>query len=224
MPLGTTGFVARRDRPAITKPPDQPSSSSSMALLVASGGRRIAHVAGSRPAWIQARQSPCDRGLCDARRAIDRPVRPTCRAPAASPALASRALHNLGSTRLCRRTDAPRAYLEPVVRRTSARFRVSSIREEIRGLDRARARPFESDSAGLLAERRETSDRQAPSRSHGHGRRRPGTRVHAKHNSDPIRNGGSTGVRRGSLELGDKHAAGEGRADTCLRAGTGIRW
>ena len=58
IPLRTTGLVARCGRPAITEQPEQPSSSSSMALLVASGGKTVAHIAGSRPAWTRARQSP----------------------------------------------------------------------------------------------------------------------------------------------------------------------
>jgi hypothetical protein len=41
-------------------------------------------------------------------------------------ALASRALRNWGSTRLRRRTDTSRAYVEPDDRRTSVRFCVSS--------------------------------------------------------------------------------------------------
>ena len=42
----------------------------------------------------------------------------------------------LASTRLRRGSDTPRAYVEPVDRRTSARFRVSSIPQARRRLHR----------------------------------------------------------------------------------------
>ena len=38
-----------------------------MARLVPSGGKTVARLAGSRPAWARARQPRCDRDLCDAR-------------------------------------------------------------------------------------------------------------------------------------------------------------
>ncbi len=97
-----------------------------MALLVVSGGRTVAHVAGSRPAWTRARQSPCDRGLCDARRAIDR--QSVLRA--GRPLPARRSLHAHCTTGVHSPLPAYRCtscLCRAFVRRTSARFRVSSL-------------------------------------------------------------------------------------------------
>ena len=148
--LRTTGLVARCGRPAITERPDQPSSSRSMARLVASGGRTVAHIAGSRPAWTRARQSPCASRLVRCAKS-HRPPSPSY-VPAArrQPGARFTRVAQLGSTRLCRRTDAPRAYGEPVVRRTSARFRVSGHENSQRQGSSVRPRTSAHRAQGIL--------------------------------------------------------------------------
>jgi len=73
---------------------------------------------------------------------------------------------------------------------------------------------YESDSAGLLAERHETGDRQAPSRLHG--RRRRGTRVHAKAQLRADRRRRLDGLRRDALEIGRIAGRADARTEDAL--------
>ena len=101
-----------------------------------------------------------------------RPPSPSCvAADRREPGARFTRIAQLECTRLCRRTDAPRVYVEPVVRRTSARFRVSSGPGARSALTSVAARPREREP-GALAGRRGSGRRQAHRRLRQSRRRR----------------------------------------------------
>jgi hypothetical protein len=122
----------------------------------------------------------------------------------------------LGSTRLRRRTDTPRAYVEPVDRRTSVRFRVSSIGEEIGGLGLMPARTMRATAAECLL----------PVTSHAIRKRlraapvdaRRGTRVYGKAQLRACRHPRRSADDAQRPEFGEEREAPSSERGTCSRS------